>query len=106
MKRYKRKFKEEITTEENEIFKLQNPNIKPKWISINNDIIQNINRWYVNNNHPMDIKSITFWMNKDINEFPPIILHIYNKKINIIDGWHRLYAAIQNNNKKILAYIK
>lgn len=106
MKRYKALLIETIDTEENEFFRKQNPYIMPKWIIITKDIIEKVENWYNHNKHPKDIKSIEYWINKNIRDYPPIIIHNYSGKFNIIDGWHRLYAAIQNKNNKILAYIK
>ena len=105
MKRYK-PLLENFNTEENEIFKLENPNIKPKWVTISKEMIEKSKKWFNHNTHTKDIQSMNYWNNKNIKEYPPIIIHIYSGRINIIDGWHRLYSAIQNKNNKILAYVK
>lgn len=103
---YKKFYMEEIETEENKMFKKDSPHIKSEWLIIDTELINKVRNWYKHALHPRDKISIDYWMNKDIQKYPAIIVHVYRNEKHIIDGWHRLYSAIQKGYNKTLVYVK
>lgn len=88
-------------------FVKENPHIKPIKIKIDDTLKRDVNNWA--RFHLMskpDVDKINNISKIDFNNLPPIILHQYGTKTKIIDGWHRLYVAIQKNIPSILAYKK
>jgi hypothetical protein len=93
-------------TEENIKFLQQNPNAKCKWVKITKELKDMSEKWYKNAMHPNDKSTINYLKKIDAKKYAPIILHQYGNNIKIIDGWHRLYAAIHKDCNKIKAYLK
>lgn len=101
------KFKELFDTSENILFK-QKYNEKFKIIDIDKNLIDKVKEWYkynsIDKRNIEKINDLSQFKSKDL---PPIIIHVYNNIMHVIDGWHRLYLiAIIRKEKKIKAYVK
>ena len=65
-----------------------------------------VNRWFENNQHPQDKATIEYLLTQDLDSQPPIIIGKYSGKYKIIDGWHRIYAALKQGKIKLKALIE
>jgi hypothetical protein len=92
---------ENFQPDENLKFLKLHPNAKSEWLDISDNLVKKSELWEDNNHTPRDKETVRFWMQKNIEDFPEIIVHYYGDKISIIDGWHRLAAAIKKGEYKI-----
>lgn len=91
-------------TEENKVFKRQNPGIRSRPIKITKEIRDAVKKWKENALHPRDKETLKYLSKKD--HYPPIIVHQYGKTVKIIDGWHRVYDATKKKKQTIKAFKK
>lgn len=104
---YKSLFLEDNTNEEIEIFKKENPNIKPIKFPISL-LKKDIENWNIHTRdfYKREKEKVNNLKKINPKKYLPIIIHKYGKKYKIIDGWHRTSAVNDLNIKYIMAYIK
>lgn len=94
--------------DENSKFLQLHSGIRPVWIDISNDMVADNTRWAreLTNQSNRDKETIRYWEGISINKFPPIIVGNYGSGFKVLDGRHRLNAAIRKGCKKIKALIE
>jgi 8-oxo-dGTP pyrophosphatase MutT (NUDIX family) len=86
-------------------FKRKYPFVKEVEIDIT-QFKNDVDRWHENALHPQDKATIEYLLTQDASKQPPIIIGRYDNRYRIIDGWHRIYAALKQGKTKLLALIE
>lgn len=92
-----------------ELFLKESPGSKPKTIKIDSRLKDRVANWArIHVDIAQENKKIKSIERVGVASTPPVILHLYKKSdgYRVIDGWHRLYIAIQEGLNYIEAYIK